>query len=172
MLGEVFMSALAQRVLMVGRPLGSTAYCVWIPLLGAGWVAVNVVLVGLGTHVPYPLSCSFLAGIINGTVLSVIAVAKASARFQAGTTGLLGGLTLSGLSNDGSIIWKAMQALHGFMDNALIGLGIPGGEGIHHEIEQESLYIVWTTVLVVLASLVAEWVRTTRDSEPEQKLGE
>jgi len=165
------MSVLAQRVLMVGRPVGSTAYCVWVPLLGAGWVAVNVVLVGLGTKVPYPLSCSFLAGIINGTVLSVIAVGKASARFQAGTTGLLGGLTLSGLRSDGSMIWKAMQALHGFMDSALSGLGIPGGEGIHHEIEQETLYIVWTTILVVLASLVTEWVRSTRDSELEQNVG-
>jgi hypothetical protein len=33
---------------------------------------------------------------------------------------------------------------------------------MHQQIEMEALYIVWTTVLVVLASLIAEWVRTSR----------
>jgi hypothetical protein len=129
--------------------------------VGGVVVAVNVILVGLGTQIPHPMSCSFLAGIINGTILSVVVVAKASDRFQAGTTGLLSGLSLSGLRNDGSMVWKAMQSLHGFLDGTLRDLGI-GGEQMHQEIEQEALYIVWTTILVVMASLVAEWVRTAR----------
>lgn len=156
------MSALAERVLTVGRPVGSLSYRVWVPLLGAGWVAANVILVGLGTQVPYPLSCAFLAGMINGTILSVIAVAKVSERFQAGTTGLLGGLSLSGLRSDGSMIWKAMQGMHQFVDRALYALGIPGGEALHRDIEHETLYVVWTTIFVVMASLVAEWMRTIR----------
>ncbi len=156
------MAALAERVLSVGRPVGSLSCCVWVPLMGALWVAVNVILVGLGTQMSHPMSCSFVAGMINGTILSVIAVAKASDRFQAGTTGLLGGLSLSGLRNDGSMIWKAMQGLHGFVDNAIRVIGIPDSEKLHQDIEQEALYIVWTTILVVMASLVAEWVRSTR----------
>jgi hypothetical protein len=156
------MSALAERVLTVGRaPVGSLSHCVWVPLLGALWVAVNVVLVGVGTLIPYPMSCSFLAGIVNGTILSIIAVAKASERFQAGTTGLLGGLSLSGLRSDGSMIWKATQGLHVFVDQALRGLGFES-EKLHPRIEQEVLYIIWTTVLVVMASLVTQWVRTTK----------
>jgi hypothetical protein len=111
------------------------------------------------------MSCSFLAGIVNGTILSVIAVAKASDRFQAVTTGLLGGLSLSSLRSDGSMVWKAMQGLHGVLDNLVGGMGFPGGERVHQQIEQETLYIVWTTILVVLASLIAEWVRTARAGE-------
>ncbi len=153
------MSALAERVLTVGRPVGSLSYAVWIPFLGALWVAANVILAVVGTQIPYPLSCSFAAGIINGVVLSVIAVAKASARFQAGTTGLLGGLSLSGLRSDGSLVWKTMQGLHGFVDSALSGIG---DEKMHQAIEREALYMVWTTIFVVLASLVAEWVRTAQ----------
>jgi hypothetical protein len=152
------MSVLAERVLTVARPMGSLPYCVWIPFIGALWVVVNVMLIGLGTRIPHPMICSFLAGIINGTILSVIAVALASDRFQAGTTGLLGGLSLSGLRNDGSMIWKAMQGLHGFVDGALVSIGI-GDEELHRQIGQETLYIVWTTIFVVMASLVAEWVR-------------
>jgi len=158
------MSVLAERALTVGRPVGSLSYCVWIPLMGALWVAVNVILVGLGTRIPHPMICSFLAGIINGTILSVIAVAKASDRFQAGTTGLLGGLSLSGVRSDGSMIWKAMQGVHGFVDGALRSIGIVDEE-LHRQIGQEALYIVWTTIFVVMASLVAEWVRTTRAEE-------
>ena len=151
------MSALAERVISVGRPVGSVSYRVWIPLMGALWVVVNVILVGLGTQISYPMSCSFAAGIINGTILSVIAVAKANNPFQAGTTGLLGGLSLSGLRSDGSMFWRGMQSLHGFVDNALRSFGMPD-ERLHQEIEQERLHF-WTTIVVVMASLVAEWVR-------------
>ena len=154
------MSVLAERALALSRPVGKCSYCVWVPLLGALWVAVNVILLAAGTQIPYPMCCAFLAGIINGTVLSVIAVAKASERFQAGTTGLLGGVSLSGLRSDGSMISKATQALHAFVDQVLGGLGI--SEGLHHGLEQQTLYIIWTMIFVVMASLVAEWVRTTK----------
>lgn len=158
------MSALAQRVLTVARP-GDSSGSVRVACLGAGWVVANVILVSVGTLVSYPLSCAFLAGIVNGTVLSVVVVAKASERFQAGTTGLLGGLSLSGLRSDGSMIWKGMQVLHELVDRVLNGLSIPGSERLHHDIEQETLYILWTTIIVVFASLVAEWVRSTKSAE-------
>jgi len=136
--------------------------CVRMPVFGVLWVVVNVSLVGLGTYTHRPFTCSFLAGLINGTALSVIAVAAASERFQAGATGLLGGLSLSGLRSDGSMISKAMQNLHGLADTVLQALGIESSEALHHAIEQEALYMVWTTLFVVMASLVAEWVRSAR----------
>jgi hypothetical protein len=55
-----------------------------------------------------------------------------------------------------------MPSLHGFVDNALHVMGIEVNENLHHAIEQEALYMVWTILLVVLASLVAEWVRSSR----------
>jgi hypothetical protein len=103
-----------------------------------------------------------MAGLINGTLLAVIAVSTASERFQAGTTGLLGGLSLSGLRNDGSMVWKFTQGLHGFVDNVFHAMGIELNEKMHHTLEQEALYMIWTIVFVVLASLVAEWVRSAR----------
>ena len=146
----------------VGGPLAASSYVVWVPLMGGLWVVVNVALVYLGLHVAYCLPCSVLAGIVNGMLLSVRAVAKASERFQAGVTGLLSGFTLSGLRHDGSVLSKAAQGVHVFVDQALRSLGMEGSEPMHQQIEMEALYIVWTTVLVVLASLIAEWVRTSR----------
>jgi hypothetical protein len=131
-----------------------------MPLLGVLWVVVNVALLSLGIYIHWPFACSFVVGLVNGTVLSVIAVAVASERFQASAAGLLGGLSLSALRSDGSMISKVMQSLHSLADGLLNAMGIEVNEQLHRAIEQEALYIVWTTLLVVLASLVAEWVRS------------
>jgi hypothetical protein len=156
------MPAVAEHALSFAKPAIMSSDCLWIPVLGGLWVVANVGLGSLGISIDWPIPCAFLAGLINGTLLSVIAVALASERFQAGATGLLGGLTLSGLRSDGSMIWKAMQSVHSFVDNALHALGIEGSEKLHRAIEQETLYMVWTMVFVVMASLVAEWVRASR----------
>jgi hypothetical protein len=159
---EVSMSVVVDSALSVERPMTMSSDGMWIPMLGGLWVATNVGLVGLGMYIHLPGACSFLAGLINGTLLSVVAVMMASERFQAGTTGLLGGLSLSGLRSDGSMVSKAMQGIHSFVDSALHAIGIDGSENLHHAIEQEALCIVWTTLFVVMASLVVEWVRASR----------
>jgi hypothetical protein len=60
------------------------------------------------------------------------------------------------------MVSKAMQGIHTCVDSVLHAIGIDGSENLHHAIEQEALYIVWTTLLVVMASLVVEWVRSSR----------
>jgi hypothetical protein len=55
-----------------------------------------------------------------------------------------------------------MQGLHGFVDNAFRAMGIEVNENLHHAIEQEALYVIWTAVFVVMASLIAEWVRSSQ----------
>jgi hypothetical protein len=156
------MSAVADSTLSVAKPLRESSDQVWIPLLGGLWVVVNVGLAVLGIYIHWPGTCSFVAGLLNGTLLSAAAVALASERFQAGTTGVLGGLSLSGLRSDGSMIWKATESIHGLVDQLLRSLGIEIKETLHHAIEQEALYMIWTMVFVVMASLVAEWVRSSR----------
>jgi hypothetical protein len=156
------MSSVADRALSIPAPVARFSNGIWVPLMGGLWVLSNVALASLGIYIDWPILCAFLAGLMNGSLLAVIAVAMASERLQAGTTGLLGGLTLSAARNDGSMVWKAMQSLHGFVDNAFRALGIVVNEKIHHAIEQEALYMIWTIVVVVLASLVVEWVRSSR----------
>jgi hypothetical protein len=156
------MSAISDRTLSVARPVATSSDRVRMPLLGVLWVAVNVALVSLGIRIHWPFACAFLAGLVNGTALSVIAVSLASVRFQASTAGLLGGMSLSGLRSDGSMISKAMQSLHGAADSVRSAMGIEVNGQLHHAIEQEALYMVWTTLFVVLASLVAEWVQSAR----------
>lgn len=156
------MSTMSGSVLSAVKPVGMPPDCVLVPLLGVVWVVLNVGLVALGVAIRWPFACSFVAGLINGTLISVVAVAAASERFQASATGLLGGLSLSGLRGDGSMIAKAMAAIHGVADSVLVALGIEGSEKLHKAVEREAIYIVWTMIFVVMASLVAEWIRSTR----------
>jgi hypothetical protein len=132
-----------------------------VPLWGAAWVTANIALVAAGS-LRFPVTCGFAAGLVNGTVLSVVVVAIAGERLQGGATGLLGGITLSGLRSDGSVIWKAMQAVHRFLDDVMRNVVVPGTETAHQALEQSVLYMIWTTVLVMMASLIAEWVMSTR----------
>jgi hypothetical protein len=67
-------------------------------------------------------------------------------------------------------VWKAMQSVHGFADNIFRAMGIELNERMHHALEQESLYMIWTVVFVVLASLVAEWVRSARNQAEKTEL--
>ena len=120
-----------------------------MPLLGGLWVLANVGLAALGIYIDWPILCAFLAGLVNGSLLSVIVVATASDRFQAATTGLLGGFSLSALRSDGSMVWKIMQSVHGFVDNVFRAMGFELNERLHDAIEQETLYMIWTLVFVV-----------------------
>jgi hypothetical protein len=156
------MSAIADRTLSIARPMAAPSNCLWIPMLGGLWVVANVGLASLGIYINWPVRCAFAAGLINGTLLAVIAVATASERFQAGAAGLLSGLSLSGLRNDGSMIWKAMQSIHNIIDVTFRAMHVEVNETLHKAIEQETLYMVWTIVFVVMASLIAEWVRASR----------
>ena len=163
------MSASAQRVLAAERPTTLVPSSIWVPLLGAAWVAANLLLIALGAQTSLPLVWSLIAGVLNGAILSVVAVAKASARFQSGTTGLLGGMTLSGFRNDGSIIAHVVGALHQFVDNALQGMPILGDELLHDRIVRVVVYTIWTTILVLMASLVVQWVKDARREQTETR---
>jgi hypothetical protein len=156
------MSAVGESALSIPKREAASSNGIWVPLLGGLWVLLNVGLGALGIYIDWPILCAFLAGLMNGSLLSVIAVATASERFQAGATGLLGGFSLSALRSDGSMVWKAVQGLHRFVDTALQAMGIEINESWHRAIELEVLYMLWTIVFVVLASLVAEWVRSSR----------
>ena len=164
------MSVLAERALAIARPTDSVAGSMWVPLWGAAWVTANIALVAAGSQLRFPVTCGFLAGLVNGTVLSVVVVAVAGERLQGSATGLLGGITLSGFRHDGSIIWKAMQTVHQFLDDVVQNGGIPGTELTHQAIEQSVLYMIWTTVIVMMASLIAEWVLSTRLRRADERV--
>jgi len=131
------------------------------PLLGLAWVLFNVALGWLGQATGCLNVCSVLAGAVDGTIFSVIVVATASEKFQAGATGLLGGLGLDNFANGGqALVTKAARAIHGVVDAMLASL--PGGDNPVLEAAHEAavLRAVWIAIIVVLAALIAKWVQS------------
>jgi len=135
--------------------------------MGWLWVLANVVLVKLGMRFSCPVVCSLVVGGVDGMIIAVIAIAKASANFQAVTTGLLGGIGINGLGSEENLLTKAANSVHEFIDSFVNGFGTPTGPDnpAHAQIEAAVLRIVWTAIFVVLASLVAEWARTSKSGE-------
>lgn len=142
-----------------------------VPLLGWLWVLFNISVVWLGIAFGQSTICSIVVGGVDGTVIAVIAVAKASAKFQAMTTGLIGGFGLNKIGSETTVLKTTADAIHrvvdGFMDI------VDGGtcatcEAAHAKIEAAVLLIVWTAALVILASLIGEWVRDSKSSHDSQ----
>ena len=149
----------------LARPVGFLPETWRVPLLGWLWVLFNISIVWLGITIGQSTICSIVVGGVDGTVIAVIAVAKASAKFQAATTGLIGGFGLNKVGSETNFLKTTADAIHrvvdGFMDI------VDGGtcatcEAAHSKIEGAVLLIVWTAAFVILASLIGEWVRDTR----------
>ena len=151
----------------LARPVEFLPGSLRIPLMGWFWVLFNISLVWLGITFERVTLCSVVVGSVDGVLIAVIAVAKASEKFQAAATGLLGGLGVNKVSGDASFVRSAANGVHRavdtFMDAVAHGT-CPGCEELHAKIEGALLLIVWTAIFVILASLIGEWVWASKSA--------
>jgi hypothetical protein len=148
------------------RPVGLLPSALRVPLLGWLWVLFNISVVWLGIAREQTTLCSLLAGSVDGMVISIIAVAKASEKFQAAATGLLGGLGLTKVGSQTNFLKTVADTIHHAVDSlmdAVVG-PCPGCEETHQKIAGALLLIIWTALFVVLASLIGEWVRASKSA--------
>jgi hypothetical protein len=129
------------------------------PMLGLAWVLVNVGLGWLGLAIGHIGGCLVAAGALDGSVLSVILVTRASEKFQGGIAGAFGGLGLDHLADGQTLIAKTAQGIHAVVDSLLAGMSGTDNEQVHKAIEQAAIQGVWTAIIVVLAALIAKWVQ-------------
>jgi ABC-type xylose transport system permease subunit len=153
------MSTSAQ-VRFLSRPVNALPPAVVAALLGLFWVVFNIVVVWLGVTYQHPVVCPVLVGGVDGAAIAVIAVKKASSRFQAGVTGFLGGLGLNQLDTQTSLISKTAEKIHRLVDGLLSTVT---ENGRHQEVEDAVLKIIWVAAVVIVAALVAEWVRASKE---------
>jgi hypothetical protein len=155
------MSTPAGVLSAVRQPAAALTQPLQAGLVGLLWVLFNILLVWLGARTQHPGSCSIAAGGVDGAILSVIAVTKVSARFRSGATGLLGGISMTSLKSDASLLTSCAQTIHSFVDRTLTALNLAVDEGWHDQIEHAVIWTLWVAILVVLASLIAEWASTS-----------
>lgn len=153
----------------LARPTGFVPASWRVPLLGWLWVLFNISVVWVGLATQQVTICSLVVGSIDGAIIAIIAVAKASEKFQAAVTGLLGGLGLNKVSGDTSFLKNVATGIHRGVDSFLDAVTGPcqNCEELHTRIAGALLLIVWTAIFVVLASLIGEWVRASKsNSDP------
>jgi hypothetical protein len=142
-----------------------------IPMLGWLWVLFNISLVWVGITFEKATLCALVAGSVDGMVIAILAVAKASEKFQAAATGLLGGLGLNKVGADTNFLKAAANGIHHAVDtfmDSVVG-PCPNCEETHQKIAAALLLIIWTAIFVVFASLIGEWVRASRAANGPQQ---
>jgi hypothetical protein len=129
-LGGFLCPPIADCVLSVPKAVMPSAEL--IPMLGGLWVLTNAALGGLGSSIDWPVTCAFVAGWINGSVLAGIALATASERFQAGTGGTAGWIQPVCTAQRWEYGLEITEGLHNFVDNAFRAMGIEINERHYH----------------------------------------
>jgi len=134
---------------------------VWVPLLAMTWIFVNVLLVHLGFRTGYPVTCSLLAGGIDGSVAASIILATLGDKLQAGTTGLLGGYGVHDALSKFESTKQYLVWMHDHSERVLLVLLGPD-EDFHKVVQAEVLWMASTAAIVILLTLLAQLIRTER----------
>jgi hypothetical protein len=154
------MASLGHLLITRREPMGIFPATLRAPVLGLIWVLLNIVLGWSASTTNHPAFGFLTAGAMDGTILSVIVVARASHQFRSGATGLLGGLGLDALTNNGqTLVTKTANAIHEITDTLVVSISGPGNEPQHRALEAEIVLAIWVAIIVVLAALIVKWVQ-------------
>ena len=156
------MSSMAGAISLFRKLPSSIPARLWVPLLGAAWLAVNVALIGLGAQNPKnpSFSWSFLAGTIDGIVLSVFVINYVSEKLHAAGAGLLGGYGFQDVMNGYKVTKDSANWVHEQLLDPVLKLLINSTDEIYHRaVQSEIMRIGGTAALVILVALLIQLIR-------------
>lgn len=153
------MSAVSGSVSTLRKPVGSVPATLWMPLLGMAWVFFNVLMVWLGVRLGYHLSCSLVAGGVDGGILASIALVTFGEKIHAGTAGLLGGYGFHDVASSFDLTEKYAKWLHEHSEPLLV-LILGPNEMLHQVVQKQLVGIGCTAAFVVMATLVVQLIRS------------
>jgi hypothetical protein len=139
---------------------------VWVPLLAMTWIFVNVLLVHLGFRTGYQVTCSLLAGGIDGSVAASIILATLGDKLQAGTTGLLGGYGVHDALSKFESTKQYLIWIHDHSEKLLLVL-LGQDEDFHKAVQAEVLWMASTAAIVILLTLLVQLIRTAGNKPAE-----
>jgi hypothetical protein len=130
------------------------------PLLALLWVLLNLALGGIAVHSGYPNAGALLVGALDGFIFSSLVLVKASARLEAGMTGLLSGFGLDSITNSGRVVARLVHGIHEGLE-AIVSASTDGQSCDHHQVlELMVMRAIWMAVAVVLLALFVKWGRS------------
>jgi hypothetical protein len=140
----------------------TTSFCAAdrAPLLALLWVLSNLFLGWIAVRSGHPNVGALAAGALDGAVFSSIVLVKASARLEAGVTGLLSGFGIDSVTNSGHAIARLVHGVHEGLESLVEASGVDKPCGHHQDLELMVMRAIWIAVIVVLLTLFVKWGET------------
>ena len=156
------MSSTAGPVSLFRKPLSAVPPKLWVPLLATAWLSANAMLIGLGARHPEnpSFSWSFLAGALDGVILSAFVIGSLSEKLHAASAGLLGGYGFQDALNQYKVTRTGATWLHEqLLDPILKAVLNSTDETYHQAIQSQLLRVGGSAALVILAALMIQLIR-------------
>lgn len=125
--------------------------------LALAWVLSNVALAWIGVAIGHPNLGALTVGALDGAIFSAIVLVKASARLEAGMTGLLSGFGLDSITNGGRTIASFVHSVHEVVETIVNASTDELPPGHHQALELMIMRAIWTALIVVLLALFVKW---------------
>lgn len=129
-------------------------------VLALAWVLSNVALGWMGAAIKHPNVGAFAAGALDGAIFSAIVLVKASARLEAGMTGLLSGFGVDSITNGGRTVASFVHSIHEVLEQ-IVTTSTENLPDAHHQVlELMIMRAVWAALIVTLLALFVKWGQT------------
>jgi hypothetical protein len=129
-------------------------------ILALVWVSSNLFLGWMGTAIGHPNLGALMLGALDGAIFSAIVLVKASARLEAGMTGLLSGFGLDSISNGGRTVASLVHSVHEGLET-IVSASTDALQPDHHQaLELMIMRAIWMAIIVTLLALLLKWGRS------------
>ncbi len=131
------------------------------PIVALVWVLSNLALGWIAVRLGHPNFGALFAGALNGAIFSSIVLVKASARLEAGMTGLLSGFGIDSITNSGHTIRGIVHGLHEGLEALVMASSTadPAHDN-HQELESMIMRAIWMAIAVALLAFFVKWGQT------------
>jgi hypothetical protein len=126
-------------------------------VLALAWLLSNVALGWIGVAIGHPTLGALAAGALDGTIFSAIVLVKASARLEAGMTGLLSGFGMDSITNGGRTVASFVHGVHEVLETIVNASTDELQPGHHQALELMVMRAIWMALIVILLSLFVKW---------------
>jgi hypothetical protein len=126
-------------------------------LLALAWVLLNLGLGWIGVATGHPNAAALIAGAFDGTIISGIVLVKASARLEAGMTGLLSGFGFDSITNGGHTVARFVHGVHDVLETIINVSADDLQPGHHQALELMLMRAIWVALTVILLALFVKW---------------
>lgn len=127
------------------------------PLLALTWVFSNIALGWIGIIMGHPNFGALTAGALDGAIFSAIVLVRASARLEAGMTGLLSGFGLDSITNQGKTVATFVHSMHEVLETIVTTSTTEFNPEHHKELELVLMRAIWMAIIVMLLTLFVKW---------------